>query len=97
MPPTNPTSFAGKTDMVAADLSTPGKAARAIEDRPERPVAGGLVAVETDVAGRERGERRQEAHDGAGEADVDVSRADEGGRLHPPVFAGVVDRRAQRA
>ena len=34
MPPTNPTSFAGKTDMVAADLSTPGKAARAIEDRP---------------------------------------------------------------
>ena len=34
MPPTNPTSFAGKTDMVAADLSMPGKAARAIEDRP---------------------------------------------------------------
>ena len=33
--PTNPTSFAGKTDMVAADLSTPGKAARAIEDRPD--------------------------------------------------------------
>jgi D-erythronate 2-dehydrogenase len=35
VPPTNPTSFAGKTDMVAADLSTPGKAARAIEDRPD--------------------------------------------------------------
>jgi D-erythronate 2-dehydrogenase len=35
MPPTNPTSFAGKTDMVAADLSMPGKAARAIEDRPD--------------------------------------------------------------
>ena len=35
MPPTNPTSFAGKTDMVVADLSTPGKAARAIEDRPD--------------------------------------------------------------
>ena len=34
MPPTNPTSFAGKTDMVAADLSAPSKAARAIEDRP---------------------------------------------------------------
>ena len=34
VPPTNPTSFAGKTDVVAADLSTPGKAARAIEDRP---------------------------------------------------------------
>ena len=34
VPPTNPTSFAGKTDMVAADLSMPGKAARAIEDRP---------------------------------------------------------------
>ena len=33
--PINPTSFAGKTDMVAADLSTPGKAARAIEDRPD--------------------------------------------------------------
>jgi nucleoside-diphosphate-sugar epimerase len=33
--PTNPTSFAGKTDVVAADLSTPGKAARAIEDRPD--------------------------------------------------------------
>ena len=35
VPPTNPTSFAGKTDMVAADLSRPGKAARAIEDRPD--------------------------------------------------------------
>jgi nucleoside-diphosphate-sugar epimerase len=35
VPPTNPTSFAGKTDVVAADLSTPGKAARAIEDRPD--------------------------------------------------------------
>ena len=35
VPPTNPTSFAGKTDMVAADLSMPGKAARAIEDRPD--------------------------------------------------------------
>jgi nucleoside-diphosphate-sugar epimerase len=35
VPPANPTSFAGKTDMVAADLSTPGKAARAIEDRPD--------------------------------------------------------------
>ena len=35
VPPTNPTSFAGKTDMMAADLSTPGKAARAIEDRPD--------------------------------------------------------------
>ncbi|MET0470468.1 MAG: D-erythronate dehydrogenase [Xanthobacteraceae bacterium] len=35
VPSTNPTSFAGKTDMVAADLSTPGKAARAIEDRPD--------------------------------------------------------------
>ena len=35
VPPTNPTSFAGKTDMLAADLSTPGKAARAIEDRPD--------------------------------------------------------------
>jgi nucleoside-diphosphate-sugar epimerase len=35
VPPTNPTSFAGKTDMVAADLSTLGKAARAIEDRPD--------------------------------------------------------------
>ena len=35
MPPTNPTSFAGKTDMVAADLSAPSKAARAIEDRPD--------------------------------------------------------------
>ena len=33
--PTSPTSFAGKTDMVAADLSMPGKAARAIEDRPD--------------------------------------------------------------
>ena len=35
VPPTKPTSFAGKTDMVAADLSTPGEAARAIEDRPD--------------------------------------------------------------
>ena len=35
VPPTSPTSFAGKTDMVAADLATPGKAARAIEDRPD--------------------------------------------------------------
>ena len=35
VPPTNPTSFAGKTDMVAADLSAPSKAARAIEDRPD--------------------------------------------------------------
>ena len=35
VPPTNPTSFAGKSDMVAADLSLPGKAARAIEDRPD--------------------------------------------------------------
>ncbi len=35
VPSTNPTSFAGKTDVVAADLSTPGKAARAIEDRPD--------------------------------------------------------------
>jgi nucleoside-diphosphate-sugar epimerase len=35
VPPTNPTSFAGKTDVVAADLSTPGKAARAIKDRPD--------------------------------------------------------------
>jgi nucleoside-diphosphate-sugar epimerase len=35
VPPTNPTSFAGMTDMVAADLSRPGKAARAIEDRPD--------------------------------------------------------------
>ena len=35
VPPTNPASFAGKTDMVAADLSTPGKAARVIEDRPD--------------------------------------------------------------
>ena len=34
VPPTKATSFAGKTDMVAADLSMPGKAARAIEDRP---------------------------------------------------------------
>ena len=35
VPPTKATSFAGKTDVVAADLSTPGKAARAIEDRPD--------------------------------------------------------------
>jgi D-erythronate 2-dehydrogenase len=35
VPPTNPTSFAGQTDMVTADLSTPGEAARAIEDRPD--------------------------------------------------------------
>jgi D-erythronate 2-dehydrogenase len=33
--PANPASFAGKTDMVTTDLSTPGKAARAIEDRPD--------------------------------------------------------------
>ena len=35
VPPTKATSFAGKTDMVAADLSAPSKAARAIEDRPD--------------------------------------------------------------
>ena len=35
MPPTNPTSFAGKTDILADDLSTPGKAAQAFEDRPD--------------------------------------------------------------
>jgi nucleoside-diphosphate-sugar epimerase len=35
VPPTKATSFAGKTDLVAADLSAPGKAARAIEDRPD--------------------------------------------------------------
>ena len=35
VPPTKGISFAGKTEMVAADLSTPGKAARAVEGRPD--------------------------------------------------------------
>src|SRR6201990_1948895 len=33
--PTTATRFAGKTDLVAADLSTPGEAARAIAHRPD--------------------------------------------------------------
>jgi D-erythronate 2-dehydrogenase len=35
LPPTKVTGFAGKSEMVAADLSMPGKAAQAIEDRPD--------------------------------------------------------------
>ena len=50
VPPTNPTSFAGKTDMVAADLSTPGKAARAIEDRPDTIFhLAGVVSGEAEI------------------------------------------------
>ncbi len=33
--PTSATRFAGKTDLIAADLSTPGEAARAIAHRPD--------------------------------------------------------------
>ena len=38
------------------------------------------------VAGRERRDRRQETHDGAGQADVDGSRPDNRCRLDPPVL-----------
>ena len=35
VPPLDATSFAGQMEMVAADLSEPGKAARAVEGRPD--------------------------------------------------------------
>jgi D-erythronate 2-dehydrogenase len=35
VPPTKGISFAGQTEMVAADLSTPDRAARAVEGRPD--------------------------------------------------------------
>lgn len=35
IPPTTAANFAGKSEIVAADLSMPGKAAQAIEDRPD--------------------------------------------------------------
>src|SRR5260370_31932045 len=35
VPPTSPTGFSGRVDTVAADLASPGEAAKAIAGRPE--------------------------------------------------------------
>jgi len=35
VPPAPASNFAGQTAMIAADLATPGEAARAVEDRPD--------------------------------------------------------------
>src|SRR6478735_4564023 len=48
--PTTATRFTGKTDLVAADLSTPGEAARAIAHRPDTIFhLAGVVSGEAEV------------------------------------------------
>ena len=62
------------------DVDRGAEGAQAVEHRLQRPLAGARVAVEVDVAVGQRGERGQEAHHGAGEADVDRGGPVERGR-----------------
>ena len=73
--------------------------AQRVEDGTHRADPSLRVAVELDPAVRERGRRRQEPHDGAGQPDIDVHATAQGlgGPDHPVGDAGHLVHRHTRA
>jgi hypothetical protein len=68
--------------------------AQRLDERPHRTVAGAIVAVECDRAVGERGHRRDESHDRAGQPGVDDATVQLSGS-HLPVIADIVDGHAE--
>ena len=71
-----PCTVNGRAPRRSSSRSTPSACSPSI-DAAHRPAAGALVAVEGRRSERERRDRREEAHDRAGEAAVDRGRAEQ--------------------